>query len=207
MTTLDGWLNQATRRLAKDSAEQVRTEIREHYESAREAAVCGGATAGEADHSALAALGDAKAANRQYRKVLLTATEARMLRNAKRESGAVCSSPWLKWAFRAMPIAAALAAAALFRAGEIGQAWAVILIGLLSTSPFLPVYTPARGRVFRLVKWAAIIGILGLALGPDTLQWSWLMFSCLWPLFWIEWTRASIRRKLPIEKWPRALYL
>jgi hypothetical protein len=207
MSGLDGWLNQATRHLSSDSAAQVRTEIREHYESALETAVAGGATAREADSCAVAALGDAKTANRQYRKVLLTSSEARMLRNAKRESRAVCSRPWLKWSFRAMPIAALLAAVALFRAAEISQACAVVLIGLLSASPFLPVYTPARGRVFRCVKWAAIIGIYGLAFGPNTLHWSWLLFSCLWPIFWIEWTRASIRRKLPIEKWPRALYL
>ena len=82
MTGLDSWLNQATRHLSVDSAAQVRTEIREHYESAWEAAVGGGAPADEAGRSALAALGDAKAANRQYRKVLLTSSEARMLRDA-----------------------------------------------------------------------------------------------------------------------------
>ncbi len=207
MTALDSWLNQATRRLSSDSAAQVRTEIREHYESAREGAIEAGASADDSDRSALAALGDPKAANRQYRKVLLTSSEARMLRNAKRESRAVCSRQWLKWSFRAMPVAALLAGVALFRGGETGLAWAVILIGLLCASPFLPVYTPARGRIFRCVKWAAAIGIFGLAFGPNTLQWSWLMFSCLWPIFLIEWTRASIRRKLPVEKWPRALYL
>jgi hypothetical protein len=207
MNGLDGWLNRATRRLSKDSAAQVRTEIREHYESAREAAIWGGATADEADRSALTALGDATAANRQYRKVLLTSSEARMLRNARRESGAVCSRPWLKESFRAIPIVALLVAVALLRSGDISLASAVILLGLLSASPFLPVYTPTRGKIFRPLKWAAIIGIYGLAFAPNTLQWSWLLFPCLWPIFLIEWTRASIRRKLPVEQWPRALYL
>ena len=49
MTGLDIWLQQATRRLAKDSAAQVRIEIREHYESAREVAMSDGANTLEAD--------------------------------------------------------------------------------------------------------------------------------------------------------------
>ena len=57
MTGLDIWLQQATRRLAKASAGQVRTEIREHYESAREVAMSGGANPVEADRLALAAPG------------------------------------------------------------------------------------------------------------------------------------------------------
>ena len=71
MTGLDSWLNRATRHLSKGSLAQVRTEIQEHYESAREAAIGSGATADEADRVALADLGDAKAANRQYRRVVL----------------------------------------------------------------------------------------------------------------------------------------
>jgi hypothetical protein len=159
MTALDGWLNQATRHLSKDSAAQVRSEIQEHYESARDAAASSGATGDEAARSALATLGDAKAANRQYRKVLLTSSEARMLGSAKWESRAVCSRTWLMWLFRAMPVAALFAAVALFRAGESTLAPAVILMGLLCVSPLLPVYTPARGRVFRFAKWAALAAI------------------------------------------------
>ena len=50
---------------------------------------------------------------------------------------------------------------------------------------------------------------LVLVLGPEDLKlkWSWLLFSCLWPLAISEWTRASIRRKLPIAAWPKHLYL
>lgn len=206
MTGLDAWLTQATRHLSIDSAAQARTEIRAHYESAQEAAVSGGATADEADRSALAALGDAKSANWQYRKVLLTSSEAFLLRCVRWESRASCDRPWLKWPFRAIPVAALLAALALFRAGETGQAWAVTLTGLLSAARFLPIYTRARGRVFRCAKWATAIGIFWLA-APSAPLWSWVLLSCLWPTFSIEWTRAAIRRKLPMEKWPRALYL
>jgi len=51
-----------------------------------------------------------------------------------------------------------------------------------------------------------LAGTLLLAFGPDALKWSWLT-SCLWPLAWIEWTRISIRRKLPVAQWPKQLYL
>jgi hypothetical protein len=44
----------------------------EHYECSRDAAIRDGAAADQADKVALTALGDAKRANRQYRKVLLT---------------------------------------------------------------------------------------------------------------------------------------
>jgi hypothetical protein len=204
MTGLDGWLKQATRHLSIDSAAQVRTEIQEHYESALEAVMSGGASAEEADRLAVTALGDAKDANCKYRNVLLTSAEARMLREGNWEARAVCSRPWLKWG-------ALLLAAALFLAGAITEAWALLVGGiamaLLFAAPFLPVYTRSRGRVFRCVKWAVLLGTLGLAFGPDVLKWSWLLFSCLWPMVWIESTRISIRRKLPIAEWPKQLYL
>src|SRR5689334_16391961 len=86
MAALDSWLKQATRHLSKDSAAQVRTEIEEHYVAEREAAINRGASAKDADRLAVSALGDAKAANRQYRKVLLTSSEARLLDEGNREA-------------------------------------------------------------------------------------------------------------------------
>jgi len=208
---LETWLKQATRHLSRDSSGQVRIEIQEHYESAREAAMSGGSTADEADRLALAALGNAKAANRQYRSVLLTSAEARTLREGNWEARAVCSSPWLKWLLLAMPVAALFVAAALFLTGAIAVARVLVIggvgMGLLFAAPFLPVYTPRRGRVFRVVKWVVLVGMLGLAFGPDALKWSWLLISCLWLMGRVEWTRVSIRRKLPVAEWPKQLYL
>jgi len=80
-------------------------------------------------------------------------------------------------------------------------------MGLLFAAPMLPVYTPSRARIYRVVKWLAMIAMLALAFGANMLQWSWLLISCLWPVFWIESRRASIRRKLRVEDWPRQLYL
>jgi hypothetical protein len=212
MTTgLDTWLRQATRQLSSKSAAQVRSEIQAHYESARDSAMNDGATADEADRLALTALGDAKAANCEYRRVLLTSAEARMLSDGNWEARAVCSRPLLKWLLRAIPAAAMLACAALFLIGESELARVLLALalgtGLIFTAPFLRVYTPSRSRVFRFAKWVILIGALVLALGPDAIKSSWLLISCLWPLVWIEWTRVSIRRKLTVAQWPKQLYL
>jgi hypothetical protein len=208
---LETWLKQATRQLSRDSATQVRAEIQEHYESAREVAISRGATADEANRQAVTALGEAKVANCQYRKVLLTSAEARMLRDANWEARAVCSRPWLKWLLLAMPVVALFAGASFFLAGAIAMARVLLVggigMGFFFGGPFLPVYTPSRSRVFRGVKWVVLAGTLGLAFGPDALKWSWLLTSCLWILAWIEWTRVSIRRKLPVAAWPKQLYL
>ena len=211
MTRLDGWLQQATRRLSKDSATQVRAEIQEHYESARQTAMSGGATADEADRDAVATLGDARTANCQYRSVLLTAAEARVLREGNWEVRAVCSRTWVKWVLLAIPLAALFTAVGLFSTGSIAVARVLVVMGggmaFLFGTPFLPVYTPSRARVFRVVKWVVVVAMVLLAFGHDALKYSWLLVSCLWPMFWVEWTRASIRRKLRVTEWPKQLYL
>ena len=102
-TPLDSWIGRATCDLSLDSAAQVRAEIVEHFESARETAIVAGTNAADADRAALAALGDARAANCQYRKVLLTSAEAKMLREGNWEARAVCARPWLKTLMQAIP--------------------------------------------------------------------------------------------------------
>lgn len=211
MAELESWLEQATRCLSKDSAAQVRLEIREHYDSARDAAIRDGATTDEASRSTVRGLGDARAANRQYRKVLLTSAEAKMLREGNWEARAICSSPWLRWLLTALPAAAMLAAVALFFTGAISVARILFLggiaTGIFFAAPFLPVYTPWRGRFFRVAKWAALLTVLWLAFAPDPLKWSWLLASCFWIPARAEWMRFSIRRKMPVAKWPKQLYL
>ena len=209
MTALDVWLEQATRRLSKDSTAQVRGEIQEHYQAAREAAVRSGATDEEAERQAVRDLGDAKTANCQYRRVLLTTGEARVLREGNWEARAVCARPWLKWTFLVVPAAAFYLTTALFLRGSIPGVWVWLMgaVGLLLAGPLLPIYTPGRGRVFRVLKWLVMLGLIGMVYGAEWLKWSWLLFSCLWPMAWVEWTRVSIRRKLPVAQWPKQLYL
>jgi len=210
MTGLDYWLKQATFNLAAASAAQVRREIQEHYELAREAAIAGRATAEFAAASALKALGAAKTANRQYRRVLLTSGEARSLRGGEFEARAVCSRPWLRWMLPALPLAGLAVAAALFFTGHVSAARDALIIAIgmspALTGPILPIYTPIRSRVFRVVKWSGITGAL-LIVVPVDVRSSWLLFSSLWIIVWTERTRASIRRKLPVAAWPKQLYL
>ncbi len=108
-------------------------------------------------------------------------------------------------------MAALCAAAAFFLTGHAGPARDVLALAIgmspLSGALFLPIRTPVRGRVFRSLKWVAMTVAVALVFGPQLLKWSWLLISCLWPLASNEWTRTSIRRKLPVAAWPRHLYL
>jgi len=211
MSGLNDWLKEATRHLARESVATVRREIQEHYELAREAAVAEGRFAAEADLIAVESLGDAKIANCQYREVLLTSAEARLLREGKREARAVCSYPWLKWSMIALPVALVEAALVLYFHGKAGLARDFLLAGICMSPLFaallLPIYTPFRSRIFRYAKWMAMTAAVVLLFGPDALKWSWLLISCMWPMAWTEWRRASLRRKLPVSAWPRHLYL
>jgi hypothetical protein len=206
-TELELWLKQATRHLSKDAAAQVRTEILEHYESAREAAMSAGSMSNSADRLAVTALGDARIANRQYRHVLLTSTEAKLLGDGNREERMVCAYPWLKGLLLAIPAVALLASLAFLLKGKPDAAMGLLegAVGLAvwSATPFLPIYTPWRGRFLRLVKWAVLLAALWMV----GFQWSWLFISCLSWMAWMEWTRISIRRKIPIAQWPKQLYL
>lgn len=211
MTALNSWLDQATRHLSRDSAAQVRSEIHEHYTSALEVALASGATDKEADQSAVAALGDAWTANCEYRKVLLTSSEARLLREGNWEAKAICSRAWLRRLLVAVPVALLITGSVFLLDGANAIALPLCVIGIVMSLLFAPLFlrinTPVRGRVYRVAKWAVLILALALLLGPEAFKYSWLFFSCMWPMAWIESRRNSIRRKLPIGKWPRQLYL
>lgn len=208
---LENWLGQATRQLAKKSADCVRAEIQEHFESSREEYIAGGATPDEADRLALNALGDARTANCQYRQVLLTASEARILRTGSTEARFFCASLPVMLLRVGVTIAFLAASLLLFFAGRMAGAQATfalgLVTGLLFVAPLLPIYTPSRSRVFRYVKWALMAGALTMVFGRDALRMSWLLLACVWPAFWLESVRNSIRRKLPVTAWPRQLYL
>lgn len=211
MTRLQIWLDEATCHLSHDSASRVRAEIRAHYEMDHENALRLGANRDEADLTAINALGSAKAANREYRKVLLTSAEARMLRVGNSEARAFCRNSWLRYALFALPVTLLSAAAWRYSLGSFEQAKALFMgalgIALLFAVPFLPVYTPLRGRVWRILKCVGVTVAVIALFGRDALNWSWLICSSLWVFFYTEWTRASIRRKLPVAEWPKHLYL
>jgi hypothetical protein len=210
MRTLEDWLLTATRCLSADSAHRVRAEIEPHYLSSREEALLAGATPAQADHQALTALGDPNEAHRQFRRVLLTRTEARVLREGNWEYRAVCSRPLLLWALRTVPVAALCAGIAYFARGENTLTLAFLLVaagaGLMMAPAFVPIRTHRQGRI---VRWLKLGWCLALVWALVELGDAWLAFSSLvpslWILAWIEWTRASIRRKLPVDQWPRHL--
>ena len=224
MTALDTWLARATRQLSVDSAAQVRAEIAQHYESSREAAIATGASAGEADRSALAALGDPKAANCQYRRVLLTRTEARLLASSGREARFFCATPLRKGLLVAIPAIAAICAAAAYATATLsapfastanataaliarGSLVAAILTGIFFAVPLLPIYTPMRARIYRAAKWIAITAVVLILVDGDRLTATWLFLSCFWVIAYTEAQRMSIRRKIPAANWPKHLYL
>jgi hypothetical protein len=202
--TLEAWLKQATCGLSAKSASRVRTEIQQHYESAVQASLARGATPERADRAALASLGDARTSNRQYRKVLLTTSEARFLRESSWESRALCSRS--KWPLL-IPAVGVCAAVAFFARGEHSLAELLLLgtvgLALLLASPWLPIYTPARGRVFRCVRYTWLVAVVALASEGQP----WMFATLLSTLAWIESVQISLRRKLPVADWPKHLYL
>jgi hypothetical protein len=208
---LDRWLRQATRSLSNESAAQVRAEIQEHYESAREAAIIGGASPDEADRMALSVLGDAKIANTQYRRVLLTAFEAKMLSQSNQGTWVARPLSWGHWLLLAISVIAVFAAVTLFRTGWIAPGRTALAFGLgiefMILAPRLPVYTASRARLFRGVRWMVQAGLWIVAFGPGALTSYWLLILLICQLVWTEWKRAVIRRKLPVSDWPRQLYL
>jgi hypothetical protein len=211
MSAINVWLKQATRHLAMESVIRVRSEILEHYEHAVEAARAGGLTPEAAESRALDALGSAKAANCEYRRVLLTTAEEKVLREGRREARAVCARPALKFVALAAFTGLILSVAALAITGHspVARDLAIAAFGMspILAALFLRIDTPRSGLIFRCLKWVAMTGAVLLLYGPNTLKWSWLLLSCAWPIFWTERTRASIRRKLPSAAWPRDLYL
>lgn len=208
---LEGWLRRATRGLAAASAAKVRAEIQDHYDQARESAVQGGATCDDAARAAFEALGDARQANCQYRLVMLTAAESRALRESAWESQAVCARRTVRRGLALLPVALLVAALAAFHFEQDGAARILCtgsaVFAVLLAPLFLPVFTPVRARFYRAAKWFAMAGFLVVILGSHTLEWTWLLASCMTPGLWIEWTRASLRRKIPVAQWPRHLYL
>lgn len=224
MTALDTWLSRATRQLSADSAAQVRAEITQHYQSAREDAIASGAPPDEADRTALAALGDAKAANRQYSRVLITRAEDRVLRSSNCEARFFTATRFRKGLLVAVPVLAATCAAvsyviatatAPFAANANALAAQVARISLVFAIftalsfavPLLPIYTPERARIYRAAKWLTGFAIVLFLFDGDRLYSTWLFLSCFWVVAYTEAIRMSLRRKIPAANWPKHLYL
>jgi hypothetical protein len=117
----------------------------------------------------------------------------------------------LKWLMIVIPVVLVEAAAVSYFRGNIGLARNLLFAGIgmspLFAAMLLPINTPLRGRVYRYGKWVVMTAAVLVLWGPEVTKWSWLLLCCFWPVAFTDWTRASIRRKLPVSEWPRHLYL
>jgi hypothetical protein len=211
MSNVEMWLEVASCGLARESAAEVRREIGEHLELAQESLIAGGMGVDEASGVALASLGDARVANRGYRRVLLTKGEARALRQGAMDARMFCSRPWLRRGILAAVVLGLLAASGFAATGHVQNAATILLVELglspMAGALLFRIKTPFWGRVFRAWKWGALLTAVLLLLGPNAGRSLWLMMVCLWPMAVSEVRRAGIRRKLPVREWPRSLYL
>lgn len=148
MTPLEQWLSVATKGLSGESAARVRAEIQQHYDSA-----C------EAGDDAIAALGNARAANRAYRKVLLTDFEAMMAPTLTKPE-----RPGISWRLVSLAILAAFAWS-MSRSQHDLASWPVV-IALCCTVPFTWFFSPTtleRSRTYTYVLSARNILLVVIA--------------------------------------------
>ena len=107
MKTFDEWLKQATRGLTSGSADRLCAENQQHHDSPLAAAAP--QRADPAESFAISVVGDADTANFCYRRALLTAMEASILRRGARQRDFIVSHPWFLFLFLAVASACVLA--------------------------------------------------------------------------------------------------
>ena len=206
MQTLEQWLSIATRGLCDSAAARVRAEIQDHYLTATEAAGRGGP---DAEARAVAALGDAAAANREYRRVLLTRGEDIILRSMLKGPARVAGiSDRRQFWGRALAAFLTLQALAFLTLQTARGSALIYLVGALILSALmqhhLPVGSVRAGWAIRLVRWGVMAGgvvlavVNGVGVSPLVAVPAWLAYQ--------EYRRFVLRRKLPLEQWPAALY-
>lgn len=211
--SINDWITVAARGLAKDAWVRVREETYAHYESAREESLRQGASEEHANAAALASLGNARAASRQYKKIHLTEWETNLMKQDECATQALGRRPYLL----VVPLALMCAAVAGFTINP-GPATLLLLVGAAGLCfvfgvPYLvSINTKLRGLIYRTIRLTWLVAFIWFAYGIDGRNESWALFfsmgvPVLWILAWLESSRASARRKLPIAEWPRSLYL
>src|SRR5262249_9744957 len=123
----------------------------------------------------------------------------------------VCGRPWLVQTLKFGPIAF-LAGAAVAYLSEHDLVWRVllfqgVLMAVLAGIPMFNIYTPLRAQIFRWVKWIALAAATWTCFGTSIWSWTGALLIASWGVISVEMTRASIRRKLRVEDWPKHLYL
>ena len=202
MQTLEQWLEVATRGLCDSAAARVRAEIGEHYLSAIESASRDGVDPLDAERRALAALGEAKAANRQYRRVLLTESEARTLSQlTSRWPPVVGILLLVPWAIYAISV----------RTSALNFIFAFFVVEVALRA--IPVSSIRVGWVVRLFRWAnltvfcAMWFVTMMAIGKGVAVPTIGVVVMALGAVHREYTRFVLRRKVPVEQWPRLLWI
>jgi hypothetical protein len=185
ITSFERWLSDATRGLSAESAARVREEIHQHCDSAREA--------GSDAVDVMRALGDPRAANRAYRKVLLTEQEALLapaLTQPKRPS------------FQRMLLSATMLSAFVWwlSGKQHGPGFWPVTIAVFCAIPFgwaFPPTTLERSRIHVYVTGVRILLLVGI------FGWYWNWIGALsvgavifWQEYFFTYRRLSIFRKL-----------
>jgi hypothetical protein len=202
MQTLEQWLEVATRGLCESAAERVRAEIGEHYASALESAALDGVDPLDADRLAVDALGDAKIANRQYRRVLLTESEEDVLRRCASRGGRL-------WHRTLVVLSAVLLVVVpISTLGVAKYTCAAILVEALLRA--IPVASIRAGWVVRILRWVNSLVFYTMWFA-STLAFA-RFAAALIPVMAVgtmqmEYRLFVIRRKLPVEQWPRRLWV
>jgi len=202
MQTLEQWLEVATQGLCGSAAERVRAEIGEHVASALEAADPAGVAPLDAERLAVDALGDARTANRQYRRVLLTQSEADVLRGFTSRGGRL-------WRHTLVVLSAVLLV--VVPSSTLGVArytCATIVIDALLCA--IPVASIRAAWVVRTLRWLTMIGFYAIWF---VRAWEFARVpAVLIPVMACgtahrEYRLFVIRRKLPVSRWPRRLWV
>ena len=202
MQELEQWLEVATRGLCDSAAARVRAEIGEHYLSAIESASSAGVDLLDAERRALGALGEAKLANRQYRRVLLTEREARTLSRL--------TSRWPHPFGIFLLVAMAIGAVAL-RTAQFNYLFAFFVVLVVLRA--IPISSIRAGWVVRILRWVNLtvfytmwfVSVMDLGKSPAVLLVG-TLFNVL-AVVHTEYRLFVLRRKLPVEQWPRLLWI
>lgn len=202
MPPLEQWLSVATRGLCESAAELVRAEIGEHYASAIESAAMGGGDPRDAERVAIDALGDAEIANRQYRRVLLTEREEDVLRGFTSRGGQLWRGTWIVLS------AVLLVVVPSSTLGVAKYTCAFILLDALLR--MVPVGSIRAGWFVRILRWVNSLVFYTMWFA-STLAFA-KFAAVLIPVFAVgtmhmEYRLFVIRRKLPVEQWPRRLWV
>jgi hypothetical protein len=214
MQRLEEWLRVATRGLCADAVTRVRAEIADPDQSALESAAAAGVDAEEAERRAVAELGDARTAGRQYRRVLLTTwqdlhfrgmlsppTQFAGLSMKHVRAGKLLATILLLEAMAGVLGISLLQQSATYLMTVAAMAAAVWLQEMIFRT--VRVRSIRAGVFVRLLRWGALAAaaLFGVFSGQPIVCIGFLLGFAS-----VEYTRFVLRRKVPVQQWPARLY-